>query len=130
LKQPDPAIRAIDTEQTTPGERQEVYCTKVGSTHPDEMYIVGGHMDGIGWGQAANDDGSGTAIVMELARIFSNPDVKTDRTIRFVLWNNEESGLTARARMSSSDRACKAKKSRQVPANTQSPSGSAWCSTT
>jgi len=93
LKQPDPAIRAMDTEQTTNGERQEVYCTKVGSTHPEEMYIVGGHMDGIGWGQAANDDGSGTAIVMELARIFSDPNVVTDRTIRFALWNNEESGL-------------------------------------
>ncbi len=50
-------------------------------------------MDGIGWGQAANDDGSGAALVMELARVFSNPDVKTDRTIRFVLWNNEETGL-------------------------------------
>ena len=95
LKQPVPAIRAMDTEQTpdTAGERQEVYCTKIGSTHPDEMYIVGGHMDGIGWGQAANDDGSGAALVMELARVFSSPDVKTDRSIRFVLWNNEESGL-------------------------------------
>ena len=34
----------------------------------------------IGWGEAANDDGSGTALVMELARIFSSPDVQTDRT--------------------------------------------------
>ena len=93
LLQPDPAIRAMDTEQTTSGQRQEVYCTKVGTTHPDEGYIVGGHMDGIGWGQAANDDGSGAALVMELARVFSNPDVKTDYSIRFVLWNNEESGL-------------------------------------
>jgi hypothetical protein len=93
LAQPDPQIRAIDTEQTSPGQRQEVYCTKVGTTRPDEMYIVGGHMDGIGWGQAANDDGSGTALVMQLARVFSSPDVKTDRSIRFVLWNNEESGL-------------------------------------
>jgi hypothetical protein len=57
------------------------------------MYIVGGHMDGIGWGEAANDDGSGTAIVMELARIFSSPDVQTERSIRFILWNNEETGL-------------------------------------
>jgi hypothetical protein len=57
------------------------------------MYIIGGHMDGIGWGEAANDDGSGTAIVMELARIFSSPDVQTERSIRFILWNNEESGL-------------------------------------
>ena len=50
-------------------------------------------MDGHGWGEAANDDGSGTALVMELARIFSSPDVQTDRSIRFVLWNNEETGL-------------------------------------
>jgi len=57
------------------------------------MYIVSGHMDGIGWGEAANDDGSGTALVMQLARVFSSPDVKTDRSIRFILWNNEETGL-------------------------------------
>ena len=93
LKQPDPRIRAINAEPTTPGERQEVYCTKVGTTRPDEMYIVGGHMDGHGWGEAANDDGSGTAIVMELARVFSSPDVQTERSIRFILWNNEETGL-------------------------------------
>ncbi|MGI8767231.1 MAG: M20/M25/M40 family metallo-hydrolase [Gemmatimonadaceae bacterium] len=93
LAQPDSALRALDTPPSVPGERQEVYCTKVGTTHPDEMYIVGGHMDGIGWGEAANDDGSGTALVMELARIFSAPDVRTDRSIRFILWNNEETGL-------------------------------------
>ena len=57
------------------------------------MYIVGAHMDGSGVGEAANDDGSGTALVMELARVFSAPDVRTDRSIRFVLWNNEETGL-------------------------------------
>ena len=93
LRQPDAALRALNSQPSTPGERQQVYCTKVGTTHPDEMYIVGAHMDGIGWGEAANDDGSGTAIVMELARIFSAPEVKTDRSIRFILWNNEESGL-------------------------------------
>jgi hypothetical protein len=50
-------------------------------------------MDGIGWGEAANDDGSGTALVMEVARVLSSPDVQTERSIRFVLWNNEETGL-------------------------------------
>jgi len=89
----DPRLSALNEQPTTPGERQNVYCTKVGTTHPEEMYLVGGHMDGIGWGEAANDDGSGTALVMELARIFSGPDVQTDRSIRFVLWNNEETGL-------------------------------------
>ena len=57
------------------------------------MYIVGAHMDGQGLGEAANDDGSGTALVMELARIFSAADAQTERSIRFALWNNEETGL-------------------------------------
>lgn len=93
LLQPDTALRRIDAEPDTPGRRQEVYCTKIGRTHPDEMYIVGAHMDGHGFGAALNDDGSGTALVMELARVFSAPDVSTDRSIRFILWNNEETGL-------------------------------------
>ncbi|MCC7053395.1 MAG: M20/M25/M40 family metallo-hydrolase [Gemmatimonadaceae bacterium] len=93
LRQPDARLRALNAQPSTPGPRQEVYCTKVGSTRPDEMYIVGAHMDGIGWGEAANDDGSGTALVMQLARVFSSPDVTTERSIRFILWNNEETGL-------------------------------------
>ena len=91
--QPDARIRVLDLPPAVPGERQEVYCTKIGTGHPNEMYIVSGHMDGIGFGEAANDDGSGTALVMELARVFSSPDVQTDRSIRFILWNNEETGL-------------------------------------
>jgi Zn-dependent M28 family amino/carboxypeptidase len=57
------------------------------------MYIVGAHMDGIGWGEAADDNASGTALVMELARVLNSPDVRTERSIRFALWNNEETGL-------------------------------------
>jgi hypothetical protein len=91
--QPDTALRRINMEPDTPGERQEVYCTKVGKTRPNEMYIIGAHMDGHGFGSALNDDGSGTALVMELARIFNSPDVETDVSIRFALWNNEETGL-------------------------------------
>src|SRR5580700_2338119 len=81
LKQPDEKLRELDSQPSTPGPREEVFCTKVGTTHPEEMYIVGGHFDGIGFGEAANDDGSGTALVMELARVFSNPDVTTERSI-------------------------------------------------
>jgi hypothetical protein len=91
--QPDAKLRALNAQPSQGGEREEVYCTKIGTTHPDEMYIVGAHMDGHGWGEAANDDGSGTALVMELARILSAPEVKTQRSIRFALWNNEETGL-------------------------------------
>jgi len=93
MKQPDEKLRALNSQPSVDGERQEVYCTKIGTTHPEEMYIVAGHMDGIGWGEAANDDGSGTALVMELARVFASPDVRTERSIRFILWNNEETGL-------------------------------------
>ncbi len=93
LKQPDVKLRELNTPPTVNGPREEVYCTKIGTTHPEEMYIVAAHMDGIGWGEAANDDGSGTALVMELARILHMPDVRTERSIRFILWNNEESGL-------------------------------------
>jgi Peptidase family M28 len=92
--QSDPVLRALNAQPqpTTAGPREQAYCTKVGATHPDEMYIVGAHMDGQGFGEGADDDGSGTALVMELARIFSSPDVQTERSIRFALWNNEEGG--------------------------------------
>jgi hypothetical protein len=91
--QPDEKLRALNAGPVIPGPIPFVFCTKVGATNPNEMYIIGAHMDGIGWGEAANDDGSGTALVMELARVFSAPDVVTDRTIRFALWNGEEGGL-------------------------------------
>ena len=93
MLQPDEKLRALNAQPSSDGTREEVYCTKVGTTHPEEMYIVGAHMDGHGWGEAANDDGSGTALVMELARVFAAADVSTERSIRFVLWNNEETGL-------------------------------------
>jgi hypothetical protein len=91
--QPDLTLRELNAQPTTPGPREEVYCTKIGATRPGEMYILGAHMDGHGWGEAANDNGSGTALVMELARVLSSPEVQTDRSIRFALWNNEETGL-------------------------------------
>lgn len=73
--------------------REEVYATKVGSEVPGEMYIIGGHMDGRGGGEAANDNGSGTALVMEIARVLASSDVRAARSVRFALWNNEETGL-------------------------------------
>ena len=65
MRQPDAALRALNEEPSTPGPRDEVYCTKVGSSHPEQMYIVGAHMDGHGWGEAANDNGSGTVALIE-----------------------------------------------------------------
>jgi hypothetical protein len=95
LAQPDERLRALNAEQPSAqgGPREEVWCTKVGTTRPDEMYIVAAHMDGMGYGEAANDDASGTALVIELARILNAPGVTTERSVRFALWNNEETGL-------------------------------------
>jgi acetylornithine deacetylase/succinyl-diaminopimelate desuccinylase-like protein len=76
-----------------PSPREQVFATKIGSTTPQEMFILGAHMDGRGGGEAANDDGSGTALVMEIARVLATSDVQTGRSIRFALWNNEETGL-------------------------------------
>ena len=95
--QPDPKLRELNSQPPMAGPREEIYCTKVGVTHPEEVYILAAHYDGIGWGEAANDDGSGTALVMELARILNGPDIQTERSIRFILWNNEETGLNGSA---------------------------------
>jgi len=91
--QPGDGLRSLNSQGSAPGGREQIYCTKVGSTRPDEMYIIGAHMDGRGFGEAANDNGSGTALVMELARVLNMGDVQTERSIRFALWNNEETGL-------------------------------------
>ena len=93
MAQPDERIRDLNREEPTNGPRSQVYCTKVGTTRPEVMYIIGAHMDGHGVNEAVNDDASGTALVMELARIFNSPDIDTDVSIRFALWNNEETGL-------------------------------------
>ena len=77
-----------------------MYATKVGTTRPHEMYIVSAHMDSIntqspdnGFAPGADDDGSGTSLVLEIARVMASPDVQTDVSVRFILWNAEEIGL-------------------------------------
>jgi hypothetical protein len=79
--------------QSSSGPLENIYATKVGATVPGEMYIVSAHMDGRGGGEAADDDGSGCSVVLELARVLGQPDVQTERSVRFVFWNNEEFGM-------------------------------------
>jgi len=75
------------------GPLENIYATKIGTTVPGEMYIISAHMDGRGGGEAADDDGSGCAVVLELARVLGMPDVRTNRSVRFIFWNNEEFGM-------------------------------------
>jgi hypothetical protein len=78
---------------STAGPLENIYATKTGSTTPGEMYIVSAHMDGRGGGEAADDDASGCAVVLELARVLAAADIQTNRSVRFVFWNNEEFGM-------------------------------------
>ncbi len=80
------------------GPLENIYSTKVGTTIPGEMYIVSAHMDGRGGGEAADDDGSGCAVVLELARVLGMSGVQTNRSVRFVFWNNEEFGMDGSGR--------------------------------
>lgn len=64
-----------------------------GSTHPDEIILVGGHLDSWDVGQGAHDDGAGCVHAMEVIRTLKELDYRPKRTIRCVLFMNEENGL-------------------------------------
>ena len=59
----------------------------------DELVIIGGHMDSWHAATGATDNGTGVAVMMEVARILKAIDIKPRRTIRIVLWSGEEQGL-------------------------------------
>ncbi|MFN7958585.1 MAG: M20/M25/M40 family metallo-hydrolase [Holophagaceae bacterium] len=64
-----------------------------GTEKPGEVVILSGHLDSWDVGQGAQDDGAGTVIAMEAARLIQALGLKPRRTIRVVLWTNEENGL-------------------------------------
>ncbi len=79
--------------QSASGPLEDIYATRIGTTKPGEMYIVSAHMDGRGGGEGADDDASGCAVVLELARVLGMPGIGTNRSVRFAFWNNEEFGM-------------------------------------
>lgn len=64
-----------------------------GSEAPDEIVVIGGHLDSWDVGTGAHDDGAGCAISMEALRLIRSLGLKPKRTIRAVLFTNEENGL-------------------------------------
>jgi hypothetical protein len=64
-----------------------------GSEKPDELVIVGAHLDSWDLGQGTTDNGTGSSVVLETARILSKCGVAPKRTIRFILFTGEEQGL-------------------------------------
>ena len=64
-----------------------------GSTHPEEIILVGGHFDSWDVGEGAHDDGSGCMHAMEVLYRLKKMGYKPNRTLRCVLFMNEENGL-------------------------------------
>jgi len=64
-----------------------------GSEKPDEVVVIGGHLDSWDLGTGAIDDGSGVAMVMETMHLIKQLGIVPRRTVRCVLFMNEENGL-------------------------------------
>jgi hypothetical protein len=64
-----------------------------GSTYPNEVMVVGGHLDSWDLGDGSHDDGAGCVQSMDVLRLLKKTGYKPKRTIRVVLFMNEENGL-------------------------------------
>jgi len=64
-----------------------------GTNKPDEVVMLGAHFDSWHSGTGATDNGSGSAVMMEVVRILKTLNLKMDRTVRIALWSGEEEGL-------------------------------------
>jgi carboxypeptidase Q len=86
----------VEIKNSVSGKPVEVYNTVAdlrGSEKPDEMVILGGHLDSWDLATGSTDDGTGAMAVLEAARALAKLDMKPKRTIRFVLFSGEEEGL-------------------------------------
>jgi hypothetical protein len=82
----------------TPRELPDVASANVvaevrGSEKPEEIVLIGAHLDSWDLGTGAIDDGAGVAMVMETMRLLRDMNLRPKRTIRAVLFMNEENGL-------------------------------------
>lgn len=95
---PEPARTRVEIEVTNkliPGPIP-VYNTVGeirGTEKPDEIVVVGAHLDSWDLAQGTTDNGTGSCVVLEAARALAKSGVKPKRTIRFVLFSGEEQGL-------------------------------------
>jgi carboxypeptidase Q len=72
---------------------RNVVAEVVGSDRPEEVVVLGGHIDSWDVGQGAMDDGGGSVAAWEAVRLIHRLGVRPRRTVRVVLWTNEENGL-------------------------------------
>ena len=64
-----------------------------GTEKPDEFVVLGAHLDSWDLGQGTTDNGTGSCVVLEAARMLAKSGIRPKRTIRFVLFTGEEQGL-------------------------------------
>jgi carboxypeptidase Q len=79
--------------RTLPDARsRNVVAEIVGREKPDEVVVLGGHIDSWDVGQGAMDDGGGSVAAWEAVRLMHRLGLRPRRTVRVVLWTNEEGG--------------------------------------
>jgi hypothetical protein len=83
----------IELETGLPATAENVIGEIRGSEKPDEVAIIGAHLDSWDLGTGALDNGCNVALVIDVARQIRRLGLKPRRTIRFALWNGEEQGL-------------------------------------
>jgi len=74
-----------------PVSSYNVIARKTGTRYPDRQIVIGAHFDAVPGSPGADDNGSGTTGVIEIARVLA--DIETEMTIIFVTFDSEESGL-------------------------------------
>jgi carboxypeptidase Q len=72
---------------------RNVIAEIVGSEHPEQIVVMGGHIDSWDVGTGAMDDGGGSVAAWEALRLMHDLGLRPRRTVRGVLWTNEENGL-------------------------------------
>jgi carboxypeptidase Q len=91
-----PVQLELNIQSAFSGKPVEVYNTVAeirGTEKPEEVVILGAHLDSWDLGTGATDNGTGSMAVLEAARALQKLGVKPKRTIRFVLFTGEEQGL-------------------------------------
>ena len=86
----------VNIQAKLSGKPVEVYNTVAeipGTEKPEEVVIIGGHLDSWDLGTGATDNGTGAMAVLAAARALQKAGVKPKRTIRFILFTGEEQGL-------------------------------------
>ena len=82
-----------NTFSNGPVEAANVVGEIRGTEHPEQVFVVGGHLDSWDLAEGTTDNGSGTACVLGAADAIKRSGARPRRTIRFVLFTGEEQGL-------------------------------------